>query len=151
MSKILPNTFFSQYDYKSTQISYTIYFFVLSDHWDFFFKITLFWNWTNIYFLLFFDHQITKSTQISYASLLIFFCQITKRNFSSFSSVFTFSKFHFFWKFFKILHFFPPFWKLDNWKCSHLLAHWLFKKKCHYRRSAKRGLTKKENTRENAF
>ena len=141
--------FFSQHDYKSTQISYTIYFFVLSDHWDFFFKITRFWNRTKSISCCFLTTRI-KSTQISY-SFILFFCQITKRNFSSFSSVFTFSKFHFFSKIFKILHFFPPFWKLDNWKCSHLLAHWLFKKKCHYRRSAKRGLTKKENTRENAF
>ena len=109
-------------------------------------KLHFFETW-QILFLAVFWPPDYKSTQISYASLL-FFLPDHKEDF------FFFRLYLFFFKislFFKILHFFPLFWTLDYWKCSHLLAHWLFKKKCHYRRSAKRGLTKKENTRENAF
>ena len=108
----------------------------------------LFQNYTflklnKIYFLLIFDHQITKAHK--YLTLLYYFFARSQRGiFLLFSLSFIFQNFTFFQNF-------TLFWKLDNWKCSHLLAHWLFKKKFHYRRSAKRGLTKKENTRENAF
>ena len=103
-----------------------------------------------IYFLLIFDHQITKAHK--YLTLLYYFFLPDHRDeFFFFFLYLLFFKVSLFQKISKFYTFFFLFWKLDNWKCSHLLAHWLFKKKFHYRRSAKRGLTKKENTRENAF
>ena len=142
MSKISPNAFFSQHDYKSTQISYTIYFFVLFCQISFS-KLHFFETGQNIFVKLFCDHQIIKAHK--YLMLLYYFFARSQRViFLLFSLSFIFQNFTFFQNF-------TLFWKLDNWKCSHLLAHWLFKKKFHYRRSAKRGLTKKENTRENAF
>ena len=151
MSKILPNAFFSQHDYKSTQISYTIYFFVLfCQITEVSFSELHFFETEQNLFLVDFWPPDYKSTQISYASLQFFFARSQRWIFLLFSLSFIYQSFTFS-KNFKILHFFFLFWKLDNWKCSHLLAHWLFKKKFHYRRSAKRGLTKKENTRENAF
>ena len=150
MSKILPNAFFHNMITKAHKyLTLSTFLFCFVRSLRFLFQNYTFLKLNKIYFLLIFDHQITKAHK--YLTLLYyFFCQITEMNFSSFFSIFYLSKFHFF-KIFQNFTLFFLFWKLDNWKCSHLLAHWLFKKKFHYRRSAKRGLTKKENTRENAF
>ena len=93
----------------------------------------LFQNYTFLkldktYFLLFFDHQITRAHK--YLTLLYyFFLPDHKDDFFFFFLYLLFFKISLFSKNFKKISLFFLFWKLDNWKCSHLLAHWLFKKK----------------------
>ena len=152
MSKILPNVFFFTTSltkaHKYLTLSTFLYCFVRSLR--FLFQNYTFLKLDKTYFLLFFDHQITKAHK--YLTLLYyFFLPDHKNDFFFFFLYLLFFKISLFSKNFKKISLFFFF---ENQTIESVHTYWhidFLRKKFHYRRSAKRGLTKKENTRENAF